>query len=487
MAVTEPNRSDAPDGLPAAPDEHPLFRATGEESAPRASDAAYEVSSPLQLTARTLETRAALDEGADPVLVAFAAWLGASPAPSGSAREPSKYARRVIEIASALRGAARRYHDVAVLGYAVALPDAPSDVHAAWTDGLAWLRGRRFFVPHQPPGLEADGLALLGIAAGVSADVVKADGPEADGIFGRHIASGGPGSESAVAWLRDLIERAIESGSKSDEWEGSLLHAALALVTPRQRGVESGSQSQRSVGDGSVLGDHLAPDIIAALAARGYMTLAPAEELAALQCIVSPDVAFVAPERAVVQRVALRWLMRQGATALPRRATIADVVALLCAVPHALKRWPWEQKAKTTRAGVSPQRWDIQNEYHVQSLLWTILAPLFPDLVDEEYLRSVGHSHPRVDLALPSLQLLIEVKYLREGIQSAFTSIINEVSADTGLYLSIPSEFTAILVFVWDDAGATNHHAELLRGLRSLRGVTDAVVVPRPGGWAPRV
>jgi hypothetical protein len=440
-----------------------------------------EASSALELAVRTLDSRSALDEGADPVLVAFAAWLGAltaTPSPAG----PSVRADRVVEIACERRGAARRYHDVAVLGYAVALPDPPSEVIVAWANGLAWLRGRRFFVANQPLGLEADGLALLGLAAGVRADAVRADATEPD----RHNAHVVARSVDGAGWLRDLLERAIERMRRVDEWESSLLHAALAIVTLRQPGRESGGQSQQTATDASMLADRITPDMAAALAGHGYVTLSPAGELAALQRIISPEVAFIAPERAVVQRVALRWLMRRGATALPRRASVADVLALLSAVPHALKRWPWEQKARTTRAGVSPQRWDIQNEYHVQSLLWAILAPVFPDLVDEEYLRSVGHSHPRVDLAIPSLGLLIEVKFLREGIQSAFTSIINEVSADTGLYLSIPSEFAEILVFVWDDAGATNHHAELLRGLRTLRGVTDAVVVSRPGGWEPR-
>ena len=441
--------------------------------------------SALGLAAHTLDARAALAEEGDPVLAAFAAWLAAPPAPPQTVGAPVPRADRAIAVASKRRGAARRYHDVAVLGFAVGLPEVGAEARAAWADGLAWLRGRRFFVANQPLGFEADGLALLGVAAGVAIGVA-ATGAAAGAEDGRASRT-----EDAAAWLVELLRRAIASAPEAGEWEASLLRAALLLVTPSSAtpsnaAVATAGEAGRSGADAPTLIASLAPDLAAALAARGYLALTAAGELAALQRIVSPDVAQVAPERALAQRAALRWLMRQGATALPRRATVDDVVALLAAVPHALKRWPWEHKARTARAGVVPQRWDIQNEYHVQSLLWTILAPIFPDLVDEEYLRSIGHVHPRVDLAIPSLGLIIEVKFLREGIQSAFTGIINEVSADTGLYLSKPSEFTAIVAFVWDDARATNHHAELLRGLRDLRGVTDAVVVPRPGGWEPR-
>jgi hypothetical protein len=175
--------------------------------------------------------------------------------------------------------------------------------------------------------------------------------------------------------------------------------------------------------------------------------------------------------------------MRQGATLLPHRAKVADVVRLLEGVPHALKRWPWELKPKTAKAKASAQRWDLQNEYHVQSLLWALLAPIFPDLEDEEYLHSLGHKHPRVDLAIPSLGLIIEVKYLRGGSQRDCAGIIEEVSADTGLYLSIPSDFSQIVVFIWDDVQASDQHAEMLQGVRRLRGIADAVIVSRPGRW----
>jgi hypothetical protein len=52
-------------------------------------------------------------------------------------------------------------------------------------------------------------------------------------------------------------------------------------------------------------------------------------------------------------------------------------------------------------------------EREVQDILWLILRPVFDDLVDEETLHTVGHSTYRADFGIPSLGLLIEVKYAR--------------------------------------------------------------------------
>jgi hypothetical protein len=120
----------------------------------------------------------------------------------------------------------------------------------------------------------------------------------------------------------------------------------------------------------------------------------------------------------------------------------------------------------------------IDNEYHVQNMLWVILAPIFPDLDDEEWLKSLGQHHPRADLAIPSLRVIIEVKFAREN--GKFSDIIQEVAADASTYLQNGSGYTSMVAFVWDDAARTEEHAELRQGLVRIRGVSDAIVLPRP-------
>ena len=145
-----------------------------------------------------------------------------------------------------------------------------------------------------------------------------------------------------------------------------------------------------------------------------------------------------------------------------------------------MKRWTFETESRTPKSAVA--RWDVENEYHVQNLLWTVLAPVFPDLEDEENLPSIGQKHPRADLGLPSLRTIVEVKYIRHRGQPGFAKVIEEVAADTALYLSKTRDYDIIVAFVWDDCAQTEHHHELKSGLEQLRGVSAAIVLPRPSG-----
>lgn len=186
-------------------------------------------------------------------------------------------------------------------------------------------------------------------------------------------------------------------------------------------------------------------------------------------------------EDAIFNLAALNYVIKK---AIPIRGTTLDPNSLsevLRSIPAALKRWPWEEKPKTKTSSI--QKWDVMNEYHVQSLVWTILRPIFHDLKDEEYLKSIGYKHPRVDLAIPSLRIIIEIKYLRTSNQSALSDITEEVAADTALYLKQGKDYDAIIAFIWDHLGAVQHHATLESGIKSLNGIKDAIVVSRPGDW----
>ena len=107
------------------------------------------------------------------------------------------------------------------------------------------------------------------------------------------------------------------------------------------------------------------------------------------------------------------------------------------------------------------------------------MAPIFPDLKDEEYFPSLGQKQPRTDLFIPSMKLIIEAKFLRAEDKAA--EIIDEVASDASLYLKQGTDYTGIIAFVWDASRRTEEHALLRGGLREIRGVLDAVIVPRPG------
>jgi hypothetical protein len=105
---------------------------------------------------------------------------------------------------------------------------------------------------------------------------------------------------------------------------------------------------------------------------------------------------------------------------------------------------------------------------------------LFTDLEDEENLPSVGHKHPRCDLGIPSLHLIIEVKFLHKGSQKEFAKITEDIAADHTLYLRTGSLYDKIIAFVWDDSCSIEHHAELKQGLTQMPGIVGAVIMPRP-------
>jgi hypothetical protein len=183
--------------------------------------------------------------------------------------------------------------------------------------------------------------------------------------------------------------------------------------------------------------------------------------------------------REIEAALLLRAFDLTAAHSLPARSgrlEPLDVLRILEGVHRSFRRWTWEHQPRTRTSTV--ERWNVQNEYHVQNLLWAILAPLFQDLNDEETLPPVGQKNPRLDLSIPSLGTIVEVKFLRRDIP--MQRIIEEIAEDVGLYRT-DRRWTSLIPFVWDDSARTEEHAKLVAGLNKLDMVIGAVVVPRPG------
>lgn len=221
-------------------------------------------------------------------------------------------------------------------------------------------------------------------------------------------------------------------------------------------------------------------EVRVAFAAKGIGATDAGAETAVLQRLVRgalPD----DPLHAAVLLAALAWLRRGTPVALPGRATVDDVVALLRAIPRALQEWTWESVGRTK--GATPRKWRVENEYHVQNLLWTVLAPLFPDLRREEYGEQVGLLQPRTDLGIPSLRLIVEAKFIRADTQ--LKTALKQIAEDASLYFAGESRYDQMVSFIWDDAARSEQHHVLIRGLEQLERVTAAVVVSRPGKMTP--
>ena len=157
--------------------------------------------------------------------------------------------------------------------------------------------------------------------------------------------------------------------------------------------------------------------------------------------------------------------------------SLEDVSKLLKRVPAGLRRWTWDPKPRTK--GGQPRQWYIENEYHVQNLLYFLLAAVFADIREEEYTRSVGQKKPRVDLEIPSLKLVIEIKFWHRRDRPQ--KIIGEIAEDTSLYLAQGSPHEQMIAFIWDDSRRTEEHDLLESGIKNLNGIFDVVIVYRPG------
>ena len=255
------------------------------------------------------------------------------------------------------------------------------------------------------------------------------------------------------------------------KWQDQVLARAADAIQPLW--LDGGGRVARGEPSGC------APELVVALASRGAATSTDAEANAVLEGLVRgelPEDAF----HAQVLLAALAWTRRAAPVALPGQATTETVVRLLAEAPRALQQWPWEEKPKTKNSRAA--KWHVDNEYHVQALLWAMLAPVFPDLKREEYAPPVGPIQPRVDFGIPSLRLLIEAKFART--RAALKQTVNEIAQDNSNYFTTPGPYDRLLVFVWDNGAHSQDHALVREGIRTYDRVVDAVIVSRPGHMA---
>lgn len=79
---------------------------------------------------------------------------------------------------------------------------------------------------------------------------------------------------------------------------------------------------------------------------------------------------------------ALELLTRSEVAAVA--PTLDTLVTVLQRTETTLARWVWETSPRTR--GTALACWRLDNEYHVQSFLWTALYPIYgPALIDEHH------------------------------------------------------------------------------------------------------
>ncbi len=117
---------------------------------------------------------------------------------------------------------------------------------------------------------------------------------------------------------------------------------------------------------------------------------------------------------------------------------------------------------------------DIASEADLQRLTFEILRSHFDDLVDQESLPKFGTKSHKPDFGVPSLHVLIELKYLASGTN--IKTIQDEMQSDIIGYLDSQENYTQIIFLVYDASHRIRDKQEL-SVLKKNRKVLDVVIV----------
>ena len=79
---------------------------------------------------------------------------------------------------------------------------------------------------------------------------------------------------------------------------------------------------------------------------------------------------------------------------------------------------------------------------------------------------------------IPSLHLVIEVKYWRE--RNSPQELISQIGEDVSLYLKVGSPYRKVLPIVWDQGRRTEQYDLLITGLVKIRDVVSPVFIAQP-------
>jgi REase_DpnII-MboI len=272
------------------------------------------------------------------------------------------------------------------------------------------------------------------------------------------------------SWLVQLIER----DRTVDSWSGRLRALSAELLEERGRLQTRLNQEDLFALALDLCLQHCWPQVYKQSATLDQST----QQTLMKTLLIEPPPEVGDLERSVIWLQSLNLLSQQ--TVISLLPSVSDTARILRNTQAALKRWVWDEKPR--RKNVSPAHWLIDDEYHVQSLLWATLYPIFKEqLVDEIVLPGYGLLQPRADFGIVNLKLIVEVKILRT--KADFKNFEEQIAGDLGVYFSDLDRFDRMIVYFYDDCD--KQYPELYEILcsalqkRDAR-IEDVVFVRRP-------
>jgi hypothetical protein len=117
------------------------------------------------------------------------------------------------------------------------------------------------------------------------------------------------------------------------------------------------------------------------------------------------------------------------------------------------------------RAGNRPS-YQIEEEQDVRDLLYAIIKSVFPDARIEEYTRTHAGSAKRIDIVIPRVLTVIEIKYVRNANHAK--NIADELRVDFESYHIYPN-CKKVIAYVWDPKAYLVDRSNFVNDLRGAR------------------
>lgn len=110
--------------------------------------------------------------------------------------------------------------------------------------------------------------------------------------------------------------------------------------------------------------------------------------------------------------------------------------------------------------------YDIEEEQDVRDLLYAIVKSVFPDSRIEEHTRIHAGGAKIIDIVIPRISTVIEVKYVRNPQHAK--EVANELRIDFESY-HIHQDCKTLIAYVWDPNGYLVDRSNFINDLRGLR------------------
>lgn len=130
-----------------------------------------------------------------------------------------------------------------------------------------------------------------------------------------------------------------------------------------------------------------------------------------------------------------------------------------------LEMFPSATRQLASRQGNRPI-YAIDEEQDVRDLLYVIIKSIFPDARIEEFARVHAGSSKRVDIVIPAISTLVEVKYVRDKQHAK--KIADELKIDIESYHTHPN-CNRLFAYIWDPQSYLVDRSNFIKDLRGLR------------------